>query len=148
MIKIIQDHNGIIVDFFGDAILVFFEPLSGATADTVLCSIQCASRMQSEMKLFNKEMRAKQLPELGMGINADQVIVGNIGSDTRAKYGVVGSAVNITSRIQAEADKQEVVISESIFQYLEGQLHVKKTFTAKLKGVDEPVTLRVIENII
>lgn len=150
MIQIIQDHNGIIVDFFGDAILVFFEPLSGATADTVFCSVQCASRMQSEMKSFNKKMQAKQLPELGMGIgiNAGQVIVGNIGSDTRAKYGVVGSAVNLTSRIQAEAGKQEIIISESVFQYLEGHLHIQKTFSAKLKGVDEPVRLRVIENII
>ena len=150
MIKIIQDHNGIIVDFFGDAILVFFEPLSGATADTALCCIQCASRMQSEMKSFNKQMEKQQLPDLGMGIgiNAGQVIVGNIGSDTRAKYGVVGSAVNITSRIQAKAEKQEIVVSESVYQYTKDLIQIKKRFSAELKGVDEPMTLRIIENII
>jgi class 3 adenylate cyclase len=150
MIKIIQDHNGIIVDFFGDAILVFFEPLSGAAADTALCCVQCAARMQSEMKTFNDEMQKQKLPGLamGIGINAGQVIVGNIGSDTRAKYGVVGSAVNITSRIQAKAEKQEIVISESVYQYTKDQLHIKKTFSAELKGVDEPVTLRIIENLI
>jgi adenylate cyclase len=150
MIKIIQEYHGIIVDFFGDAILVFFEPLSGATADTALCCVQCACRMQSEMKAFNKEMQKQELPGLGMGIgiNAGQVIVGNIGSDTRTKYGVVGSAVNITSRIQAKAEKQEIVVSESVYQYTKDQLHIKKTFSAVLKGVDEPMTLRIIENII
>lgn len=150
MINIIQDHNGIIVDFFGDAILVFFEPLSGATADTALCCIQCASRMQSEMKAFNKKMQKQELPGLGMGIgiNAGQVIVGNIGSDTRAKYGVVGSAVNITSRIQAKAEKEEIVVSESVYQYTKDLIPIKKTFSAKLKGVDEPMLLRIIENII
>ena len=150
MIKIIQDHNGIIVDFFGDAILVFFEPLSGSAADTSLCCIQCASRMQSEMSAFNNKMEKEKLPGLGMGIgiNAGQVIVGNIGSDTRAKYGIVGSAVNITSRIQAKALKQEIIISESVHQYTKDQIQIQKTFSAELKGVDEPMTLRVIENIV
>lgn len=150
MIKIIQEHNGIIVDFFGDAILVFFEPLSGPASDTSLCCIQCASRMQSEMAAFNKKMQKEKLPGLGMGIgiNAGQVIVGNIGSDTRAKYGVVGSAVNITSRIQAKAEKQEIVISESVYHYTKDQIQIKKTFSAELKGVDKPMTLRIIENIV
>ncbi len=150
MIKIIQEHNGIIVDFFGDAILVFFEPLTGSTADTSLCCIQCASRMQYEMAAFNKKMQREKLPGLGMGIgiNAGQVIVGNIGSDTRAKYGVVGSAVNITSRIQAKAEKQEIIISESVYHYTKDQIQIKKTFFAEVKGVDKPMTLRIIENII
>ncbi len=150
MIKIIQDHNGIIVDFFGDAILVFFDPLSAPSADIAVCCIQCAARMQAEMKSFNRKMEGDNLPGLamGIGINAGQVIVGNIGSETRAKYGVVGSAVNITSRIQAKAMADEIVISESIYQYTKDQIHTQKKFSAQLKGVDEPVLLRVIENII
>lgn len=124
MIRIIQDHNGIIVDFFGDAILVFFEPLSGSVADTSLCCIQCASRMQAGMSAVNNKMVKDNLPGLGMGIgiNAGQVIVGNIGSDTRAKYGIVGSAVNITSRIQANALETEIIISESVYQYTRDQV--------------------------
>jgi len=150
MIKIIQEHNGIIVDFFGDAILVFFEPLYGSISDTSLCCIQCASRMQFEMAAFNKKMQREKLPVLGMGIgiNAGPVIVGNIGSDTRAKYGVVGSAVNITSRIQAKAEKQEIIVSESVYHYTKDQIQIKKTFSAELKGVEAPMTLRIIENII
>ena len=150
MISIIQDFNGIIVDFYGDAILVFFDPLSGSARDIALCSIQCASKMQSEMTVFNKKMKEKNLPclEMGIGINAGQVIVGNIGSETRAKYGVVGSAVNITSRIQAVAEGRSIVVSESVYQYTKDQVQIKQKFSSTLKGVDEQVTLRVIENLL
>lgn len=150
MIAIIQDHNGIIVDFFGDAILVFFAPLSGNVPDTSLCAIQCAARMQAAMAGFNNKMKQEGLPALGMGIgiHSGPVIVGNIGSETRAKYGVVGSAVNITSRIQALAGAGEIIISEAVCHYTGEQVPIKRTFTAELKGVDEPARLNIIENII
>jgi len=147
MIAIIQEHNGIIVDFFGDAILVFFDPLSDSVSNTCLCALQCAARMQAEMGHFNRRMTEENLPELsmGIGINAGPVIVGNIGSKTRAKYGIVGSAVNITSRIQAKAKENEVVISDTIFHYTKPQVLITKTFAAQLKGVEEPLTLRVVK---
>ncbi|WP_024334237.1 adenylate/guanylate cyclase domain-containing protein [Desulfotignum balticum] len=149
MIKIIQDHDGIIVDFFGDSILVFFDPVTGTIEDKVFCAVQCASRMQSEMAAFNEKMRLQQMPglDMGIGINAGQVVVGNIGSETRSKYGVVGSAVNITSRIQAKAQKKEILISESVYAYVRDQVDITKKFTAKLKGVEGLTTLRAIDTI-
>jgi len=146
MIRIIQKHNGIIVDFFGDGILVFFEPLSDSLKDTIHNCILCASDMQNEMKVFNKKMESKNLPELnmGIGVNTGPVIVGNIGSKTRAKYGIVGSAVNITSRIQAKAKANEIVISESVYKYMKESISIQKSFQADLKGVDTALTLHVI----
>lgn len=146
MIAIIQEHRGIIVDFFGDAILVFFDPLSGTLADTVSQCIQCAQRMQDQMAAFNQSMREENLPELamGIGINSGQVIVGNIGSHTRSKYGIVGSAVNITSRIQAKAGKHEIVISEAVYAHVKGRTLVKKSFYATLKGVEQPLQVHLI----
>lgn len=147
MINIIQKYNGIIVDFFGDAILVFFEPFSSSMKETALHCIQCAADMQNEMNRFNQKMKTKQLPELnmGIGINTGQVIVGNIGSESRAKYGIVGSAVNITSRIQAEAAEKEIIVSDAVYTYLKNDLKIKKTFTVTLKGIDYPMTLHVID---
>ncbi len=147
MINIIQRYNGIIVDFFGDAILVFFEPYSSSMKDTVLHCIQCAADMQNEMRLFNQKMKNKNLPELnmGIGINTGQVIVGNIGSESRAKYGIVGSAVNITSRIQAKAAVKEIIVSDAVYTYLKNELQIKKSFRATMKGIDHPMTLHVIE---
>ena len=147
MINIIQRHNGIIVDFFGDAILVFFEPFSSSMEDTAQHCIQCATDMQNEMHRFNRKMKNKNLPELhmGIGINTGQVIVGNIGSETRAKYGIVGSAVNITSRIQAKADGREIIVSDAVYQYLKNELRIKKSFSTTMKGIDLPMMLHVLE---
>ncbi|MBU1584215.1 MAG: HAMP domain-containing protein [Proteobacteria bacterium] len=148
MIAIIQKYNGIIVDFFGDSILVFFEPLSSSLEDTVLNCIQCASDMQYQMHEFNRKMNEKTLPELamGIGINAGQVVVGNIGSETRAKYGIVGSAVNIMSRIQAKAKKQEIVITDAVYKYVKKGIEVERSFNANLKGVDYSIMLHIIKH--
>ncbi len=147
MIEEIQSRNGIIVDFFGDAILAFFDPLSAPIADTALNTIQCAVGMQAHMTAFNHEQVRRGLPELGMGIgiHSGPVIVGNIGSKARAKYGIVGSAVNVTSRIQAEAAPGEILISDSIFTHVQTQVELNRAFTADLKGLDAPLTLRSIK---
>ncbi len=146
MIQIIQHHQGIIVDFFGDSILVFFDPLSDTLADTVFRCVQCAREMQGQMASFNQDMVQKNLPELamGIGINAGQVIVGNIGSHSRSKYGIVGSAVNITSRIQARAGEHEILISQAAHGHVQERVEVQRSFPASLKGVDQPVQLHVI----
>ena len=147
MITIIQKHKGIIVDFFGDSILVFFEPFSDSLTDTIKDCIQCAKDMQEEMHLFNKKMKSRQLPELnmGIGVNTGEVIVGNIGSESRAKYGIVGSAVNITSRIQAKANAREIVISDAVYKYLKNEINIQRSFDTSMKGVDHPMTLHLIK---
>jgi len=149
MIEIIQTHQGIIVDFYGDAILVFFDPLDEPTSDTVLRAVHCAFDMQAKMPEVNRELKKQNLPDLamGIGIHAGQVVVGNIGSDARAKYGVVGSAVNITSRIQEQARKKQILISDAVLDKTtrDKDLQVKSSFPADLKGVDQAMTLHVIE---
>ncbi len=146
MIEIIKKHKGIILDFFGDGVLVFFDPLGGPIESMVHRAIQCAMGMQLEMKSFNGEMKKEGLPEIrmGIGLNAGQVVVGNIGSETRAKYGIVGSAVNLTQRIQEVAKGGEIVISDSIYRYSCEHLDVKKSFDVQLKGVQERIRLHLI----
>jgi class 3 adenylate cyclase len=145
MIEVIKKHQGIIVDFFGDGVLVFFDPLDGPVAPTIDRAIRCAMEMQNEMEAFNTEMRKGGLPELemGIGLNAGQVVVGNIGSETRAKYGIVGSAVNLTQRIQEVAKGGEVVISDSIYQYANRYLDMRKSFEVELKGLQQKMKLHI-----
>jgi class 3 adenylate cyclase len=148
MIEVIQKHKGIIVDFYGDGVLVFFDPLNDRIESTIRQAIDCGLEMQQEMECFNTEMRAANLPELqtGVGINVGEVVVGNIGSETRAKYGIVGAAVNITHRIQAEARGGEVVISDSVYGYVNNNLKVINSFPARLKGVNGKMNLYVLGN--
>jgi len=145
MIEVIKKHKGIIVDFFGDGVLVFFDPLDGPIEPAIQRAIRCAMEMQKEMGQFNEEMRKEDLPmlEMGIGLNAGQVVVGNIGSEARAKYGIVGSAVNLTQRIQEVARGGEVVISDSIYQYAGSHLDIRRSFEVQLKGLHEKMKLHI-----
>lgn len=149
MIEIIQRHRGIIVDFFGDALLVFFDPLERPIAPSIQEAVLCAFEMQEDIARFNEENRDSGLPELemGLGINAGEVVVGNIGSTARAKYGIVGAPVNLTNRIQSVAKANQVVVSDSVYQYGQKKLSVRKSLTVDLKGVSEPVVLHLLNNL-
>jgi class 3 adenylate cyclase len=148
IIEVIKKHKGIIVDFFGDGVLVFFDPLDRPLAPVIQRAIQCAMEMQHEMEAFNGEMKKEGLPEIkmGIGLNAGQVVVGNIGSETRAKYGIVGSAVNLTQRIQKVANGGEVVISDSVYHYAKKYLAIGKSYEVQVEGFKEKVKLHLSEN--
>jgi class 3 adenylate cyclase len=147
MVDIIQAHEGIIVDFLGDEILAFFDPLEEPLSQSVQQAYHCALDMQGAMTEVNAKAGPLGLPalEMGIGLHAGEVVVGNIGSETRTKYGIVGSAVNLTHRIQAEAQGGEVVMSVAACQHLPSQPICARTFVARLKGVQEPMNLCVVE---
>ena len=79
-------------------------------------AVACAISMQNAMAKVNKENRAQGLPELemGIGLNEAEVIVGNIGSSKRSNYTVIGSGVNMASRIESYTIGGQVLISESV----------------------------------
>ncbi|MBN1105446.1 MAG: HAMP domain-containing protein [Deltaproteobacteria bacterium] len=147
MMEPIQAHRGIIVDFFGDALLVFFDPIDGPVQPVLRSAVRCALEMQAAMDPFNAEMKTSGLPEfqMGIGIHAGDVVVGNIGSEYRAKYGIVGTAVNMTERIQSTAKGGEVVISDSALARLPAHIGIRSSFTAELKGIRGEVKLHVLE---
>jgi len=150
MIEVIHKNRGIIVDFFGDSVFVFFDPLEKPVETATRQAVRCGLDMQERMKRFNEEMQTEGLPEfqMGIGINVGDAVVGNIGSELRAKYGIVGSAVNITNRIQAESKGGQILVSESVCRYLKRDLRVKSSFEVLLKGVKEKVALFEIEGLL
>jgi adenylate cyclase len=146
IIPLVQKHGGIIVDFVGDAILVFFEPIDDSLSATAQCCVHCAFDMHEAMALLNRQMKSLDLPTLnmGIGVNSGPVVVGNIGSEKRKKYGIVGAAVNTTQRIQGQSDAGEVVVSETVVGMVTSQVRITRTFSTSLKGVPSPVHLYAI----
>jgi adenylate cyclase len=147
MIEIIHRHRGIIVDFLGDAVLAFFDPLDGPLTPVVRQAVGCALEMQTAQAAINAaESRYPPLP-MGVGLHAGEVVVGNIGSESRAKYGIMGAAVNLTHRLQGQAKGGEVVVSEAIFRQVETEAVVARKFQTRLKGVQEEATLYVLAGL-
>jgi adenylate cyclase len=99
--------------------------------------------MQIAMDEVNKENCKEDLPEveMGIGIHTGQVVLGNIGSPERMKYGVVGSNVNLTSRIQACTVGGQILVSETTRQEVGNKLKIGKQMEVRAKGVEQPVIL-------
>jgi adenylate cyclase len=99
--------------------------------------------MQLAMDEVNTENQKEDLPEveMGIGLHTGQVVVGNIGSPERVKYGVVGSNVNLTSRIQACTTGGQILVSETTRQELGNKLKIGKQMEVRAKGIEHPVVL-------
>ncbi len=147
MVDLVQAYRGIIVDFLGDAILAFFDPLDHPLNQAVSRALACALAMQETMPEVNAWGAAHGLPtlHLGIGLHAGEVVVGNIGSASRAKYGIVGNAVNLTHRLQAEARAGQVALSQAAYDQLPDPAPVKAAMCCHLKGLQEPMTVYVVE---
>jgi class 3 adenylate cyclase len=144
MVEVVLKYNGTINEIIGDALLVIF----GAPQDMpdrTQRAIACAIDMQNAMSQVNEENRVRGLPELqmGIGINETEVIVGNIGSSKRSKYTVVGSGVNMTSRIESYTVGGQILISESVCQEAGEVLRIDARREVLPKGAEIP--LRIYE---
>jgi adenylate cyclase len=148
MTDIIMKHGGTIDEFTGDGILVFFGAPT-LVPDHCMRAVACALEMQSAMVGVNRSNLLLGLPELqmGIGVNSGQLIVGNIGSEKRKKYGAVGSPINLAFRIQSEAEGGEVLVSPAVFHSLDGELVVEGTKQCSLKGIDQPIMLYRVDGL-
>ena len=136
MRDIIMSHDGTVDEFIGDAILAIFgAPIS--REDDTDRAINCALAMQAAMEDINKKNRTEKLPEIRMGIslNTGSVIAGNIGSEKRTKYGVVGHTVNQTARIEEHCPAGAILISESTLKDSTAILSIGNSKTIKAKGI-------------
>jgi adenylate cyclase len=99
--------------------------------------------MQLAMREVNEENRKNGFPELEMGIalNTGECVVGNIGSQKRAKYGVVGSHVNLTGRIESYTVGGQILISKATADAIGSELKLGDELQLGAKGFREPVTV-------
>ncbi|MEC4984712.1 MAG: adenylate/guanylate cyclase domain-containing protein [Oscillatoria sp. PMC 1068.18] len=143
MADVITKYGGTIDEFMGDGILVLFGAPTPRKDDAER-AVATAVAMQLAMEPVNQQMQAWNLPplQMGIGINTGEVVVGNIGSEKRTKYGVVGSHVNLTYRIESYTTGGQILISESTFNELDSsQLRIDDQMQVQPKGVQEPITI-------
>ncbi|MGQ4650083.1 CHASE2 domain-containing protein [Lyngbya aestuarii] len=148
MADVITSYQGTIDEFMGDGILVLFGAPTTREDDAVR-AIACAVEMQLSITHVNNKLKEQGLPplEMGIGINTGEVVVGNIGSEKRTKYGVVGSQVNLTYRIESYTLGGQIVISESTLQEAGTTVIIDGQKEVKPKGVKKPITIYEVGGI-
>jgi adenylate cyclase len=148
MANIITQYQGTIDEFMGDGILVLFgAPIS--RKDDAERAVACALAMQLKMESINKQMEKWGYSplQMGIGINTGEVVVGNIGSEKRTKYGVVGSEVNLTYRIESYTIGGQILITEKTLKEIETNPQIRETKEVSPKGVQQPITIYSIGGI-
>ena len=148
MADVISKYQGTIDEFMGDGILVLF----GAPTlreDDAARAVACACAMQLAMRQVNEKMKELGFPqlEMGIGINTGIVVVGNIGSEKRTKYGIVGSQVNLTYRIESNTTGGQILISEQTFKDAGSIVKISGQRQIKAKGVKQPITVYEVSGI-
>jgi class 3 adenylate cyclase len=141
-VGIIARHGGFVVDFLGDAVFaVFGAPRAGK--DHAERAVACAIEMQRARAVRNAETRERGWPplEMGVGIHTGTAVVGNMGSNRRIKYGVVGHVVNMAARIETFTVGGQVLVATSTRQALGDRLVVDGPRDAEGKGVGAAMSL-------
>ena len=140
MAKIIYAYDGMIDEFLGDGILAIFG-VPERHDDDPARAVACALEMQNELIGLNQDICGAGFPELrmGIGINTGKVIVGNIGSEIRSKYGIVGMPVNTASRIESITVGGQVLIGEDTHTLLRPHIQVQKPQSVMMKGLRSPL---------
>ncbi|MCG8366397.1 MAG: adenylate/guanylate cyclase domain-containing protein [Pseudanabaenales cyanobacterium] len=148
MTDVITRYQGTIDEFIGDGILVLFgAPI--CREDDAQRAVACAVAMQLVMIEVNQTIQIWGLPplEMGIGIHTGEAVVGNIGSERRTKYGVVGSAVNLTYRIESYTIGGEILISEETRQAAGSIVQIERQKEVQPKGVRSPITIHEVGGI-
>lgn len=148
MTRIVHRHQGTIDDIIGDGMLVLFgAPLW--REDDADRAIACAIEMQLAMEQVNEINRMAGLPALalGIGIHTGDVVVGNIGSEQRTKYSVIGRNVNIASRVESMTTEGQIFATEATLAAVKAEVRVDGVQHFTPKGLAEPIAMHQIGGI-
>ena len=135
MVEVVFENGGTLDKFMGDAIMALWgAPIAhGDDADRAM---RAAMEQQAVLDTLNAKWREEGRPQLqiGIGINFGEVFAGNIGSDRRLEYTVIGDAVNTASRLCSKAGPGEILISDPFYRSLAAPPDVEALEPLQLKG--------------
>jgi adenylate cyclase len=137
MVDVIMRRNGIVDKYMGDAIMAFFgSPVT--RPDDALQAVLSALDMQEALAEFNRHQAAigQARFDIGTGINFGPVTVGNIGSEKKMNYTVIGDMVNLASRLESltKIYKLELIFSESVYRKVQDALPCRLVDKVQVKG--------------
>jgi adenylate cyclase len=137
--NIINKYHGIVNKYIGDAILAVFEeaPKYADYMDqdkAILAALDMQVQFQLLLKKWKEEINPLLKIGLGIGLSRGQFVAGNIGSENRMEYTVIGDTVNFASRLCSIAKDGEIIISDDIYTTMENLLIVDVLDPVEIKG--------------
>jgi adenylate cyclase len=142
MVGIVMQEDGVVDKYIGDAIMaVFGAPVP--KADDPIHAVRAAVRMRGALRELNVRLLERGLPELrtGIGLHTGEVVAGNIGSEKRMEYTVIGDAVNLASRLESSTKELgvDVLISEDTYELTKHVVDARPVREITVKGRERPV---------
>ncbi len=144
MVDCIQREEGMLDKFIGDAIMAAFGIPVGHDDDADR-AVRTAIAMISELRAWNvaREADGKMPVDIGIGLNSDNVVSGNIGSKKRMDYTIIGDGVNLAARLESACKQYgaHILISEFTYRALRGTYRMRELDIVVVKGKTEPVAI-------
>ncbi|MFH0911311.1 MAG: adenylate/guanylate cyclase domain-containing protein, partial [Planctomycetota bacterium] len=140
MQKIIYDNGGNVDKFGGDAIMAFWSvPRAGAGDERL--AVLTGVEMQARLWPFNLALRAEgcRSIHMGIGLNTGEFVAGNIGSEDKIEFTLIGDNVNLAARIESLAGRSHVFISESTWAPIQKEVCAIRLPPVTVKGKRDPV---------
>gem|GEM_PF-436284 len=134
-------HKGYIDKFIGDCIMaVWGVPMVPGKSDAfnaVSCALAIQEMVRSRSRKFFKNDASRL--RIGIGINTGPLVAGNLGSEQRMDYSVIGDTVNLAARLESVAEADEVIISEETRKHLGDKFRLEEKPLVRVKGKEKPV---------
>ena len=137
MTDIIESEGGIVDKFMGDGIMAVFTDQCPLGQE--LCAVRAGVRMQRTLAVMRAQDATVSHLQMRVGINTGTVVAGNIGSQTRMDYTVIGDNVNVASRIEGAAPPDGVLVSERTWEGVADQFEAAQQPPIQVKNRREPV---------
>jgi adenylate cyclase len=147
MTKAILDNKGTLDKYIGDAQMAFWNaPLDDK--EHAIHAVDTAFKMLKDLEDFNEEIKSEGIPAFGMGlgINTDTVVVGNMGSSQRFDYTCLGDGVNLASRLEGQSKPYgvKIVIGPKTAEYAKEKYQVIELDLLAVKGKTEPAQIYTV----
>jgi PAS domain S-box-containing protein len=138
MAEAVLEHEGTIDKFMGDAIMAWFNaPVP--QPDHTLRAVKTALAIRSSVERLYQELPADSQLAFGVGIHYGEAVLGLIGTEKRLEYTAISDSVNTAKRIQENSARNQILISQAVYERIQKQVDAKPHAEIAMKGKTQPV---------
>ena len=145
MVEAVFNHEGTLDKFIGDALMAVFGAPLPLTENHALMAVKSALDMRWRLALFNQPriLTNQPLIRIGIGISSGEVVSGNIGSQKRMDYTVIGDGVNLSSRLESVTKEYgcDIILSEYTYNLCRDRIWVRELDRIQVKGKNQAVNI-------